>query len=85
MFNRLFVDHPHSVGESYVEHMRFAGRFGLRMIGGGIAALVHALVPGWCVTTASHTLRALNRDVIEQRRARQETPPALAEMLDWVI
>jgi hypothetical protein len=45
MFRRLFLDHPATVGESYVEHFGVAGRFGMTMIKGGLGALVHAFVP----------------------------------------
>ena len=84
MFNRLFVDHPRSVEESYVEHFAVASKFGLTMIRGGLCALVHALVPGWCVTTGSETIKRLNRIMVEQRRAKGQ---AVMEMqtVDWVI
>lgn len=84
MFNRLFVDHPRSVEESYVEHFAVASKFGLTMIRGGLCALVHALVPGWCVTTGSDTIKRLNRIMVEQRRAKGQ---AVIEMhtVDWVI
>ncbi|HZG31766.1 MAG TPA: DUF6356 family protein, partial [Sphingopyxis sp.] len=51
MFKRLFVDHPKSVDENYIEHFGVASRFGATMIYGGLCALVHAVVPGWCITT----------------------------------
>ena len=47
-----FTAHPAAVGESYVEHLKFAMRFGARMTGGGLAALVHAVFPFLFVTTA---------------------------------
>ena len=40
MFKRLFLDHPASVGESYPEHFGVAARFGVTMIGAGLAVLV---------------------------------------------
>ena len=45
MFGRLFLDHPRSVDESYFEHLLFAGGFALRLVGAGMAALIHALIP----------------------------------------
>lgn len=48
-----FTAHPASVGESYLQHMRFACRFGGRMLLGGIAAVVHSVFPFLFVTTAS--------------------------------
>jgi hypothetical protein len=84
MFQRLFVDHPRSVDESYAEHFAVAGRFGLTMIRGGLCALVHAVVPGWCVTTGSDTIRRLNAIMVEQRRAKGEAVTQIATV-DWVI
>jgi hypothetical protein len=84
MFHRLFVDHPKSVEENYLEHFGVAGRFGVTMIYGGLCALVHAVVPGWCITSGSDTVKRLNHIMVEQRRAKGE---AVTEMLtvDWVI
>ena len=56
----LFTAHPSSVGETYPRHCRFALRFGARMTLGGLAAMVHALLPFLFVTTASRTLDELN-------------------------
>ena len=84
MFNRLFVDHPKSVDENYLEHFHVAGAFGVAMIWGGMKALVHAVVPGWCITSGSDTIKRLNHIIVEQRRAKGQ---AVTEMLtvDWVI
>ena len=75
---RFLTDHPNSVGESYGEHFRFAAGFGARMVVGGAAALVHAVLPCLFATTASRTVLALH-DVLRRsalRRAR--TPDHLA-------
>ncbi len=84
VFKRLFVDHPRAVDETYVEHFGVASRFGVTMIRGGIGALVHALVPGWCITTGSDTVARLNKIMVEQRRAKGQ---AVLEMqtVEWVI
>jgi Family of unknown function (DUF6356) len=84
MFRRLFVEHPKSVDESYVEHFHVAASFGVTMIWGGTKAMVHALVPGLCVTSGSDTVKRLNTIMVEQRRAKGQ---AVTEMLtvDWVI
>jgi len=59
IINRLFFDHPSTVQESYFEHMRFALSFAYWLGVAGLAALVHALVPALCETTASRILRRL--------------------------
>ena len=55
-----FTAHPASVGETYVQHFRFALGFGVRMTLGGLAAVVHAVLPFLFVTTASGALEKLN-------------------------
>ena len=60
-----FTAHPASVGETYLQHMRFAFRFGARMLAGGIAAIVHSVFPFLCVTTASR----INDQLVELRAA----------------
>lgn len=84
MFNRLFVDHPKSVDESYVEHFGVASKFGVTMIWGGLGALVHAVVPGWCITTGSDTIQRLNKIMVEQRRAKGQAVTQMSTV-DWVI
>jgi hypothetical protein len=75
---RFLTDHPHSVGESYGEHFRFAARFGARMMAGGAAALVHAVLPCFCATTASRRVRELH-DTLHRSAVRQaKTPEHLA-------
>ncbi len=69
MIRRLFLDHPASVGEGYVEHAGVAGRFGLRMIAGGVGALVHAVFPSLCQTTGSRTVAALHGEMVAKRGA----------------
>jgi len=58
-----FTTHPASVGETYLQHMRFAFRFGTRMLAGGVAAVIHSVFPFICVTTASR----INDQLVEMR------------------
>lgn len=67
MFKRLFIDHPRTVDETYVEHLIFAGGFGLKMIWGGVGAVVHAIVPGLCITAGSDMIKTLNDTIVKQR------------------
>ncbi|HVW73061.1 MAG TPA: DUF6356 family protein [Rhizomicrobium sp.] len=60
MFRRLFLAHPASVNESYFQHQRVALSFALPLLAAGLAALVHAVVPGLCQTTAGDAIRRLN-------------------------
>lgn len=59
MIDRLFLDHPRSVNESYLEHAAFAGRFSLTLFGAAFAALIHAVLPFCFERTASRTVAAL--------------------------
>lgn len=66
-WNRLFTDHPESVGESYFQHLAHASGFALRMVGGGIACFVHALLPFLFVKTGSDTIRCLHDRMVANR------------------
>lgn len=59
-FQRIFVDHPESVDETYFEHMRFAGWFASRLLLAGGAALVHAVIPCLFEKTASGMIREMH-------------------------
>jgi hypothetical protein len=68
---RRFQEHPRSVGESYWEHATHAARFGLAMLRGSLACLVHAAFPWICTTTGSRTVARLHdRMVINRSRNR---------------
>jgi len=60
MIRRLFLSHPQQVGESYFQHQRVALSFALPLLGAGLAAVIHAIVPGLCETTAGDAIRKLH-------------------------
>jgi hypothetical protein len=62
-----FTSHPASVGETYPEHFGVATRFGLRMIGGGVAAILHGVFPFLFTTTGSRTIEALHGEIVAKR------------------
>jgi hypothetical protein len=84
MFKRLFVDHPKSVDENYVEHFGVASRFGFTMILGGLKALIHSVIPGLCITSGSDTVKRLNTIMVEQRRLKGQDVTQMLTV-DWVI
>ena len=55
-----FTAHPRDVGETYLEHGVFATRYGVKMTLGGMAALVHAVLPFLFERTGSRITRELN-------------------------
>lgn len=73
---RLFAEHPATVGETYTQHMRMATGFGLAMIGGGLACLVHAVLPFAFVTRGSETVARLYERMVTSRAARAAKPGA---------
>jgi hypothetical protein len=48
----VFLSHPQAVNESYTEHAGVAFRYAARLFVASCAALVHAIVPALCKTTA---------------------------------
>jgi|TARA_B110000908_G_scaffold75476_1_gene90884 hypothetical protein len=68
MFGRLFLDHPRSVDESYFEHLLFAGGFAVRLIGAGLAALIHALIPCLFEKTAGNMIMRMHSKISNRDR-----------------
>ena len=64
----VFLRHPRDQGEGYAEHARFAAGVGGRMVLGGLACLVHAVVPCAFTTTGSRTVRDLSERLAARRR-----------------
>jgi hypothetical protein len=58
--------HLRDAGEGYWQHFRFATTFGLLAVAAGLAALLHAIIPGVCTHTASRIVRHLGL-LIEDR------------------
>lgn len=66
--DRLFVDHPRSLGETYREHQGHALSFGLQMMLGGAACVIHSFIPALFPRTASATIRRLHQRMAELGR-----------------
>ena len=58
--------HLKDAREGYWQHFRFATTFGLLAVAAGLAALIHAVIPGACTHTASRIVRHLGQ-LIEDR------------------
>jgi len=80
ILHRWFVAHPASVGESYTEHFMVAGRFGARLIAGGAACLVHAVLPNAFARTGSNTVKGLYSEMVSRQPGARR--PAYEER-DW--
>lgn len=72
MFNKIFRDHPTEVGETYIEHFAAAGGFGLKMVVGGLACMIHAVIPAAFVTTGSGTVKKLYDQMVAKRAAKRD-------------
>ena len=59
MITRIFLSHPASVDESFLEHMTFASKFAAKLFLAGGAALVHAVIPCLFEKTASGIIAEL--------------------------
>ncbi|WP_372708108.1 DUF6356 family protein [Brevundimonas sp.] len=61
--NRLFVEHPREVNESYFHHMAASARFGFRLLKLAGCAFVHGLVPGLYKSTVSKEVCRMAEEV----------------------
>ena len=59
MFAKAFLDHPHSVDETYLEHARFAAGFSATLFAAAVCAAVHAVIPCLFEKTASRMVARL--------------------------
>ncbi len=60
MFRQLFIDHPRSVSETYLQHQAVALSFAWALFVAALGATVHAFVPGLCQKTGSRTILKLH-------------------------
>ena len=64
---RFFMEHPATVGETYLEHLLFAGIFGCRMMAGGLACCIHGLLPFLFTSTGSSITLDLHAVLMRKR------------------
>ena len=75
-----FREHPANVGETYREHFCHATGFGIRMVLGGIACILHGFLPFLFVRTGSQQISTLHERMVVNRAKGQ-----LPAILDFVI
>ena len=67
MIGRVFQDHPRSLGMSWAQHGAGALMIGGRMIGAGLACIVHAVVPALFTETAGRTVVDLHGHMTKRK------------------
>ncbi len=70
MIKRAFTEHPASVGESYFQHMGMAFSFGAKMVGAGLACLLHGLLPFLFKRTGRRCIEDLHDRMVVNRDRR---------------
>ena len=65
-----FTKHPHSVNETYLEHMICALKFSVKLYYLSYVALIHSVFPFLFETTASDEVKKLN-DCLKSRRGKK--------------
>lgn len=70
---RAFTEHPATANETYIQHLKFAGMFGLRFIYAGVATVIHAVFPFMFMTAGSKQLATINR-ILAERQAGISNP-----------
>ncbi|WP_020592924.1 DUF6356 family protein [Kiloniella laminariae] len=71
LWNRLFINHPLSVHESYLEHMGQALYFSFHLGLGCLVCLCHALIPGAFEKTGSRLVEKLHDRMVKNRQRHQ--------------
>ncbi len=74
---KAFSEHPASVNETYGEHLAVATSFGWRLVFGGVACLIHGILPFMFVTTGSRMIGQLHDEMVVNRVRRMAREPAL--------
>jgi hypothetical protein len=62
----IFTDHPHSVNESYFEHMKVALYYSFNMIIGAFCCSIHSIFPFIFKTDGSNILFRLINNYIKR-------------------
>jgi hypothetical protein len=67
MADRLFLEHPRSLGMSWGGHGLGAVKIGARLVGAGCACLVHAVVPAVFTQTAGKTITGMYEHMMRRK------------------
>lgn len=65
--DRLFAEHPRSLGMSWAQHGVGAAKIGVELVAVGLACLVHAIVPGLFTQTAGKTITRMHSEIVRRK------------------
>jgi hypothetical protein len=65
--DRLFFDHPRSLGMSWAGHGVGAVAIAARLVGAGLACFVHAAIPGFFTQTAGKTVSGMYEHMMRRK------------------
>ncbi|OGT42558.1 MAG: hypothetical protein A3F42_00700 [Gammaproteobacteria bacterium RIFCSPHIGHO2_12_FULL_37_34] len=77
----IFTLHPDSLGETYFQHFKFAFKFGVYMLIGGLACIVHAIFPFVFEKAASNFLLTMTIDFIRRQPKLDKRSKELLQVL----
>lgn len=78
----IFTHHPETVGETYFEHLKFALGFGVKMLVGGLACIIHAIFPFLFQKTGSDFLLKLTSQFIERTSVSEKRAHTLLKLIE---
>jgi hypothetical protein len=78
----IFTVHPRSIGETYLQHLKFALIFGIKMLIGGIACIIHAVFPFLFQHTGSNILIKMVYFFVERMPKVEERILLLAQIIE---
>ena len=67
MFERVFLAHPRSIDETYLEHQRTAFGFAGALFLAACACALHGLAPALCEKTGSTMVKRLHDRMVANR------------------
>ena len=65
--DRLFSNHPRSLGMTWASHGVGAVKISAELIGAGVACMIHAIVPAWFTQTAGKTVERMHDHMVKRK------------------
>ena len=62
MYN-FFLSHPRKVCMTYIDHAKFSGNLGIKLLVGSLKALIHAIIPELYKTSTSDLVNEIKTDI----------------------